>query len=155
MVPHCSSAVFSPGTLGHWPGPVCVSVRDSAMAEQHFPILELSGDSAEKDLWEITSVHTTDLGTFCRNVLLNHPGNQPKCKSQLCRKNPKKGQKGRCSLTRRKTSLSTQWYLGCVWDKKEKNGMLYNWSFWKRKMKQAHTQPFSSLVYWGGCHPGK
>lgn len=64
------------------------------MAEQHFPILELSGDSAEKDLWEITSVHTTDLGTFCRNVLLNHPGNQPKCKSQFCRKKPKERTEG-------------------------------------------------------------
>lgn len=78
------------------------------MTEQHFPILELSDPSAEKDIWEITSVHTIDPGTFCRNVLLNHPGNQPKCKSQFCKKKKKKkSQNGRAggSLTREKTNL--------------------------------------------------
>lgn len=78
------------------------------MTEHLFPILELSGDSAEKDIWEITSAHIIDLGTFCRNVLLNHPGNQPKCKSQFCKKKKKsQDRRASSSLARRKTNLSS------------------------------------------------
>lgn len=100
------------------------------MTEQHFPILELSDHSAEKDIWEITSVHTIDPGTFCRNVLPNHPGNQPKCKSQFCKKKKKiikKSEwKGRWFSNKRENQpmkpSSLQWHLECVRGK-EKNGV--------------------------------
>lgn len=86
MVTHCSSAVFPTrhfGTLS-W---TCLSLEGTLQwwLSSIFPSW-----SCQEDIWKITSVHITDLGTFCRNVLLNHPGNQPKHKSQFCKKNPKK-----------------------------------------------------------------
>lgn len=155
MVTHCSSAVFPTrhfGTLS-W---TCLSLEGTLQwwLSSIFPSW-----SCQEDIWKITSVHITDLGHSAEMFFWITRVTSPSANHSSAKKTPKKsGQKGRWFSNRKENQpmepSRLQWHLDYA-QEKEKTRVLCNWSFWKRKMKQAQMQPLSSLVYWRVCHPGK